>query len=144
MNNQESAAEQHALHARILVVEDEALIATFVQRVLRRLGHTVVDRAASAVDAVEKVGRHLPDLVMLDIKLEGELTGIDAGRRIRAEYGTPFIYASAYVDEATKLEAAATEPFGFLAKPYTAAAVKLAVEEALRRIRIGIGPAVDQ
>jgi CheY-like chemotaxis protein len=103
---------------RILIVEDEALIAFDLQRQLTRLGYTVVGLAASGTKAITAAYQLQPDLVLMDVRLQGEMDGIETARHIQAESPIPIIYLTAYVDEATQERAQTTSSWGFLRKPF--------------------------
>ncbi|MBI2919290.1 MAG: response regulator [Chloroflexi bacterium] len=104
--------------ARILVVEDESIVAMDIQTRLGRLGYSVVGVAASAEGAIAKAGETRPDLVLMDIRLEGEMDGIEAAGRIRSDFNIPVVYVTAYADEETLQRAKVTEPFGYILKPF--------------------------
>jgi len=102
---------------RILVVEDEAIIAADIERRLTDLGYEVAGVSSTGMDACEKAAALLPDLVLMDIVLRGELSGIDAARWIRDRQGIPVVYLTSHADTATVDAACATEPHAYLLKP---------------------------
>lgn len=102
--------------ANILVVEDERITAEDIKVGLEFAGYKVPAICASGEDAVHKAGKLQPDLVLMDIKLEGKMDGIEAACEIRRLYDIPVIYLTAYSDERTVERAKKTEPFGFLVK----------------------------
>jgi two-component system, response regulator PdtaR len=85
-------------HRRVLVVEDEAIVAADIQNTLENMGYIVLGRAATGEEAVRKTSSLRPDLVLMDVKLKGDMDGIRAGIEIRALYNTPIIYLTAYSD----------------------------------------------
>jgi two-component system cell cycle sensor histidine kinase/response regulator CckA len=103
---------------RILIVEDERLIALDLQRRLTQLGYTVVGNVASGAQAITAACQLQPDLVLMDIRLQGEMDGIEAALRIHTARPIPIVYLTAYVDESTIQRAQATSPWGFLRKPF--------------------------
>jgi len=103
---------------RILIVEDERLIALDLQRRLTQLGYTVVGNVAAGAQAIMAAFQLQPDLILMDIRLQGEMDGIDAALQIQADRLVPIIYLTAYVDESTVQRAQATSPWGFLRKPF--------------------------
>ena len=103
---------------RILIVEDERLIALDLQRRLTQLGYAVVGIAASGPQAITTAYQLQPDLVLMDIRLQGEMDGIEAALHIQQARPIPIIYLTAYVDDATMQRAQATSPRGFLRKPF--------------------------
>ncbi|MBD1822891.1 response regulator [Cyanobacteria bacterium FACHB-DQ100] len=118
---------------KILVVEDERIVARDIEKRLKKLGYVVPASVASAEAAIEKVAEVRPDLVLMDIRLKGPMDGIEAAEHIRTEYETPVIYLTAYADEATLQRAKATEPFGYIVKPFDERDLHVAIEVALRR-----------
>src|ERR1041385_3676335 len=83
---------------RILIVEDEGIVATDLQSMVRRLGYEVAGVAATGTEAVEKAEVSKPDLVLMDIRLQGTMDGIDAAERIVAQCNIPVTYLTAYAD----------------------------------------------
>jgi PAS domain S-box-containing protein len=104
---------------RVLLVEDEAVLAMNLEMMLRRLGNVVLPLAASGEDAVALAKEHLPDIVFMDIHLAGEMNGFDATTQIHSFLDVPIVYLTGHSDEATIAEAATTEPYAFLVKPVT-------------------------
>ncbi len=129
-------------NTRILVVEDESIVALDIQARLRRLGYAAVGAASSGEEAVSKAQQLQPDLVLMDIKLDGGMDGIEAASQIRSRFNIPVVYVTAYADEATLRRAQVTEPFGYILKPFDErelySTIEMAVykhqaDEALRR-----------
>jgi len=118
---------------RILVVEDERVVARDIEKRLKKLGYVVPASVASGEAAVEKVAELQPDLVLMDIRLKGRMDGIEAAEQIRDDFDTPVIYLTAYVDDATLQRAKVTEPFGYIVKPFDERDLQVAIEVALRR-----------
>ena len=88
-------------HIRILVVEDERVIAADLCECLSDMGYQVVGEAASGEEALRKVARHRPDLVLMDIVLDGEMDGITAAERLQREYDVPVIFLTSHADTGT-------------------------------------------
>ncbi len=122
------------LKHNILIVEDEAIIAKDLQLTLERLGYRVAGTTASGEVAIEMACRHLPDLVLMDIVLKGQLDGIEAAAQIRESLGIPAIYLTAYADKATMERAKLTEPLGYLLKPFEERELYTVVEAALQHL----------
>jgi two-component system, cell cycle sensor histidine kinase and response regulator CckA len=120
---------------RILIVEDEALIAADIAAELGRLGYEVVAVVDSADEAIEKAGTLLPDLVFMDIRLRGEADGIEAAMRIRKSHGIPVIFLTAHSDPGTLRRAGEVEPLGYVVKPFHPSELRVAVEIAHARHR---------
>ncbi|RAJ08358.1 regulatory Fis family protein [Chitinophaga skermanii] len=114
---------------KILIVEDEFIVANNLQLILEVAGYTVRGIAASAKEAQEYIEQNDLDLVLLDIKLKGKLSGIDIARQLRAGH-IPFIFLSAYANQAILEEAKTTEPYGFLVKPVREKDLLVALEIA--------------
>ncbi len=103
--------------ARVMIVEDEAITAMATGAMLKRLGHVVTASVASGEAALEAFRRQMPDLVLMDIRLDGDLDGIETAEAIRRDSEVPVVFVSAYVDEKTRGRAAKTRPFAFMPKP---------------------------
>ncbi|MFP4642112.1 MAG: response regulator [Dehalococcoidia bacterium] len=123
--------EQKPAKARILVVEDESLIASEIQGTLKELGYTVLDIVASGEEAIEKVDEHNPDLVLMDIVLKGEMDGIQAAEQVRAQHNIPVVYLTAYTDDKTMERAKISEPYGYIVKPFEDRELHTTIEMAL-------------
>ncbi len=126
--------------ATILVVEDERITAEDIRAGLEFAGYKVPIICAAGEDAVQQAGRLEPDLVLMDIKLEGEMDGIEAAAKIRKQYDIPVIYLTAFSDEKTVERAKLTEPSGFLvkgqgmlSKPFEESELHAAIEITLYR-----------
>ena len=119
--------------ARVLIVEDEMIVASDLQASLRRLGYLVEDIATTGQEAVEKALATLPDLLLVDIKLKGSMDGIDAARHINENRETPIVYLSAFSDRATLDRAKTTEPYGYLVKPFNTQDLGTTLETALHK-----------
>ena len=116
---------------QILVVEDESIVAMDLQYKLQDLGYSVLATSRSGEDALERVAELNPDLVLMDISLDGEMDGIEAAGHIRDRFDIPVIYLTALADEETLKRAKVTEPIGFVLKPITETALRTAIETAL-------------
>lgn len=119
--------------ARILVVEDEAIIAYDLERTLQRLGYDVPAVVAEGDAAIEAAARHAPSLVLMDIKLRGALDGVDAARAIRERLEMPVVFLTSHSDLATLSRAAAAQPQGYVMKPFVERDLHVAIEVALRK-----------
>ena len=115
----------------ILVVEDEQIVAAGLQRRLQQLGYAVPALAASGIEAVELVGQISPDLVLMDIRLEGPLDGIEAAGQIRTRFHLPVVYLTAYSNPDVLDRAKVTEPFGYILKPFQERELQVVIETAL-------------
>jgi len=117
--------------ARVLIVEDEQIVAVDLEGHLNRLGYQVVDTAASGEEACEKVAKAQPDLVLMDVRLEGPMDGIEAAQRIRQVCTAPIVFLTAYTDAATLERAKLAEPYGYLVKPFVPGDLHAAIQMAL-------------
>jgi PAS domain S-box-containing protein len=117
--------------SRILVVEDDRVVARDLQDHLTRIGHAVVGLAARGEDALPLAIQSQPDLVLMDIRLEGATDGIDAAQQIPDCCRIPVVYLTAYADDQTLQRAGVTEPFGYLLKPYEDSQLRTTIEMAL-------------
>jgi len=118
---------------RILIVEDDVLIATGLANDLARSGITGARIALSGQEGLDAIRDERPDLVVLDIDLPGGMDGIEIAARIRSEYGLPFIYLTAYSNETLVDRAKETVPYGYILKPYRLAEICIAIDMALHR-----------
>ncbi len=117
--------------ARILVVEDEQVVAEDIARILRNFGYDVLAIVSSGEAAVKIAEEKLPDLVLMDIMLEGELNGIEATDQIYSRFGIPVVYITAYADDERLQRAKQTGPFGYILKPFEGRELYASVEMAL-------------
>jgi len=117
--------------ARIMVVEDEKLVALAIENCLKNLGYEVPLTVSTGEEAVKRVLEVEPDLVLMDIRLQGAIDGVEAARRIKESFHTPIVYLTAYSEEQTLQRAKITEPFGYIMKPFEERALQATVEVAL-------------
>lgn len=117
--------------AKVLVVEDEIIVARTIASQLTQLGYTVVDTASSGAAAIDKATRRRPDVILMDVMLKGEMDGVTAARQIRTELDIPIIFLTAYADENTIERAKNTLPLGYIVKPFSPGELRVAVELAL-------------
>ncbi len=116
---------------KILVVEDENIVAKDIQNTLKALGYTVTAVVASGEEAIQKAGETQPDLVLMDIMLKGYQDGVEAARQIFARFNIPVVYLTAYTDETTLQRAKITEPYGYILKPFEERELHIAIEMAI-------------
>jgi PAS domain S-box-containing protein len=121
---------------RILVVEDEAVVALDVKARLQGLGYEVIGPSSTGEEALAKAAEARPDLVLMDIKLRGDLDGIEAARLLRDRLDIPVVYLTAYADPATLERAKLAEPLGFVLKPFAERELHAVVEMALYKRRM--------
>lgn len=118
---------------KILIVEDEFLIARGLARKLDKLGYEVVDIVASGAEAIERTAKHYPDLILMDIVIEGEIDGIETAAQIYNSYFIPVIYVTAYADDHTLQRAQGTGSYGYLLKPYNDRELHATIQMALSK-----------
>ena len=119
--------------AKILVVEDESVVAWHVQEALQKLGHEVVAIAQTAKEAIQFAAHKCPDLVLMDICLQGQTDGVLAAEHLYLNLDLPVVYLTAHADEHTLRRATETSPFGYLIKPFQEAELHSTIQIALRR-----------
>lgn len=124
-----------ATRTRILVVEDESIVALDLRSSLEHLGYDVAGTAATGEDALRLAELERPDLVLMDIRLRGELDGTQAADEIRRVLQIPVVFLTAYSDQATLERAQVTEPFGYLLKPFAERELQVTIQMALYRYR---------
>jgi diguanylate cyclase (GGDEF)-like protein len=122
--------------ARILIVEDEAIVAMDIADTLRNLGHEVTDTVPSGEQATASVKENRPDVILMDIGLKGEMDGIQTAEQIRSQYSIPVIFLTAYADEKTLERAKITAPCGYLTKPFEETDLRIAIEVGLYRAKL--------
>jgi PAS domain S-box-containing protein len=121
---------------RIIVVEDERIVAIQLEEQLKHLGYKVVAVVSSGEQALARTVELLPDLVLMDIHIRGELDGIETSARIPDALGIPVVYVTGDSDEATLERARATGPYGFLVKPVSGKDLHVTIQTALERHRL--------
>ena len=117
--------------ARVLIVEDDRIVARDIRMQVGRMGHSVVGTTGSGEEAVALARSIQPDLVLMDIRLEGEMDGIEAARQIRSGDGIPVIFLTAYGTEDVVRRASETDPFGYLLKPFEEPQMRTIIQMAL-------------
>lgn len=117
---------------KILIVEDEIIIAMDLQCTLKDLGYNFSEIVSSGEESIKKASLLLPDVVLMDIKLRGRIDGVKAAERIYKRFKIPIIYVSAYSDEETLKRMNKVKNFGYLNKPFEERKLKKVLEKALR------------
>ncbi|WP_298820307.1 response regulator [Chloroflexus sp.] len=121
---------------RVLIVEDELIIAQDLSQTLRRIGHSVLDVVTSGEAALITVARQQPDLVLMDIRLSGAMDGIEAARQIYSRWGVPVVFLTAHADDQTVREALLAEPWAYLLKPFDERELEVAIAVAAYKHRL--------
>lgn len=122
--------------ARILIVEDEVFTADQEEKRLLELGYEVAGKADSGERAIQLARETRPDVVLMDIKLRGNMDGIDAADEIKIKLNIPVIYVTAYADDDLLQRARVTEPFGYILKPFGDKELKSNIEMALYKRKV--------
>ena len=121
--------------AKIVVVEDERVVALHLRQQLARLGYDVPAMATKGRQALELITSHRPDVVLMDIHIDGEMDGIDTAARIPDHLHIPVIYLTAYSEDSTLERARSTRPYGYLLKPFSERELHATIQMALERHR---------
>ncbi len=121
---------------RVMIVEDERVVATHVERSLQDAGYTVTGIAATAAEAASLALREPPDVALVDIRLRGKGEGFQIAERLRVENDVPVVYMTAHTDDDTLQRAARTGAYGYVVKPFTIGEVKSALQVALFKHRM--------
>ncbi|MCX8161015.1 MAG: HD domain-containing protein [Candidatus Saccharicenans sp.] len=122
--------------ARMLIVEDENLVARDLHNMVRLLGYEVTGVVQTAEEVIASINQKRPDLVLMDIVLKGNLDGISVAAVVWEEYSIPVVYITSFADDLTFERAKLTEPFGYLIKPFEERELELTIETALYKARM--------
>ena len=117
--------------AKIQIVEDEAIIAMEIESQLQSLGYEITSIVDTGVKAIKKAEEDKPDIILMDIRIKGDIDGIDTAEAIRSQFGIPVIFSTAYLDEERIQRAKITMPFGYVLKPIQERDLKVTLEMAL-------------
>jgi len=121
---------------KILIVEDEAIVAEDIRNSLQNLGYTISAVVSSGEEAITKIEEDMPDLVLMDTVLKGDMDGIEAAGQIHSRFNIPVVYLTAFTDKKTIERAKLTEPFGYIVKPFDDKELHTAVEMAIYKHKI--------
>lgn len=128
---------------KILIVEDEPIVALDLQQELENFGCEIVGLAQSADEALMAVEECRPDLALMDIHIVGNMDGIQTARLLRDAYQVPVIFLTAFSDDSTIARAAREMPYGYLTKPFKARELKATIRVALHKARVDAGMRID-
>ena len=117
--------------SNILVVEDESIVSKDIQQSLKKLGYNISGAASTGEKAIILANETKPDLVLMDIMLKGDMSGIETAEKIKETLNIPVIYLTAYADENTLSRAKVTEPYGYIIKPFKEIDLHTSIEMAL-------------
>ncbi len=116
---------------KILIVEDESIVAKDIQNSLKKLGYQVSAVVNSGDKAIKEAEENRPDLILMDIMLKGKISGIEAAKEIKERFALPVIFLTAYADDNTLNKAKITEPYGYIIKPFKDKELQTTIELAL-------------
>jgi PAS domain S-box-containing protein len=121
---------------KIMIVEDEVLVADDIKDSLEEMGYAVTAVLSSGEETLQAVGKEMPDLVIMDIVLRGRMDGIEAANILRRRFDLPVIFLTAYHDNEMLERASITEPFGYILKPFDARSLNISIKMALYKARV--------
>ncbi len=116
---------------KLVIVEDEAIIAEDLSDILQTNGYEVCGIARTFTKAIDLLDRHQPDIILLDIQIKGEKDGVDLAHKIKDAYHLPYVFISSHSDSSTVKRASSVNPYGYLVKPFDDDDVLVAIEIAL-------------
>lgn len=118
------------LKPKILIAENERITAIDIKNSLHRIGYEVIEIVSSGEEVIRKVKEEKPDLILMDINLDGAFDGIETAEIISSKHDIPVIYLTAYSDREALQRAKITEPYGYLVKPFDSREIEIAIEMA--------------
>ncbi len=118
---------------KVMIVEDEFIIALDLKDIVRSLGYNVVAVATSGYDAIEKANAYKPELVLMDIMLKSPIDGVEAAEIIRSKFDIPIVFVSSFSDEESLQRAGKVSDYGYLVKPFDKDQIKEVIEVALKK-----------
>jgi len=121
---------------KILIVEDEIIIALDVARRLSKLGYFVTETATKPVDALNSITQDMPDIIIMDINLKADLDGIQLAEKVKTMYNIPVIYMTSYSDSSMIERAMYTEPYGYIIKPYSEGVLAATLKTSFTRLEL--------
>jgi DNA-binding NtrC family response regulator len=116
---------------RLLIVEDESVVVVDLDSRLAHMGYEVVGSAASGEECLALAGQFLPDLILMDIRLQGAMDGVETAQKIRDLLGLPVVFITAHAEGDTLMRAKKVEPYGYILKPFEDRELKIVIEMAL-------------
>jgi len=133
LGGRKSKNEEGDFMTKILIVEDEGVVAVKLKNTLAQLGYEVLEAVPTGEEAIQQAEQTNPDLVLIDIYLAGELNGIEAAAQIRSRFNIPVVYLTAYSSDEVVEQAKVTKPYGFLTKPVNEKELKAIIEMSFYR-----------
>jgi len=129
---------------RLLIVEDERITAEDLRDILTQLGYVVVSIVSSGIAAMAEVEQNAPELVLMDIRIQGALDGTETARLLRERFDTPVVFLTAHADEETLLRAKVAEPLGYVVKPFQESELRATLEMALHKNQVELARTAEQ
>lgn len=123
------------MKTKILIVEDEAIVAKDISVCLEKIGYEVIATFSKGEKALHFLEENKPDLVLMDIMLAGNISGIEASAEIKKKHDIPVVFLTAYADEKTIERAKVTEPYGYVIKPFKEIDLRTSIEMALYKFK---------
>lgn len=123
---------------KILIVEDEMIIAMDLQKVLMNYNYSVCSIVCSGFEAIKKVYEEKPDLILMDIMIPGELNGIDTAKIIRNEFDVPVVFLTALNDDENYMSAYEVSKYGYIVKPYNENELRGIIENAIKQHKLNL------
>ncbi len=130
------ASSERMKKTKILLVENENIVARDIENMLKEMGYDVLSVLSRGKEVVDKAEELQPDLVLIDVRLQGEIDGVEAADRIYRGFNIPVVYLTAYADEITMERAKLTEPFGYILKPFEERELQTSIEMALYKYKM--------
>lgn len=128
--------KDHVNRSRILIVEDESIVAEDLKTVLEKLGYEVIGIMADSDRAVAEASAAKPDMVLMDIALPGTMDGVELAVHLRRRHHLPILFLTAHSDESTLARAKAADPFGYVIKPFEEQSLRSTLEMALNKVQM--------
>jgi two-component system, LytTR family, response regulator len=120
---------------KILIVEDESIVAKDIQNILINLGFDVPAVVSNGEDALTMAQKHKPELILMDIMIKGDMTGIDVAKKIKENFNIPVVFLTAYADETTISNAKDAFPYGYIIKPFKEKELETTIEMAINKFK---------
>jgi len=120
---------------KILVVEDENIVAKDIQNILINLGFDVPAIVSNGEDALAMTKKHKPELILMDIMIKGDMTGIDVAKKVKEKFNIPVVFLTAYADEKTINSAKDAVPYGYIIKPFKEKEIETTIEMAINKFK---------
>ena len=121
---------------RILIVEDESIVAEDIRNKIENLGYAVVGSVSSGEACIAEVEKSSPDLILMDIRLDGKIDGVTTAEKLRQQYDIPIIYVTSYDEDTVYQRAKVTQPYGYITKPYDTSELRYTIDMALMRHKL--------